>query len=131
MEGTERDEAKSPRTLWHPAVVRAIEFELEDCRDDLAIEAEYQLTTEPLRIDVLIIKKKRDVILKKNIARVFRRCNIIEYKSPDDHVTVEDYDKTHAYARLYASLNKVRTHDLSGRVLFVHHAKVYCYFQQA
>ena len=65
-EGAERDEAKSPRTLWHPAVVRAIEFELEDCRDDLAIEAEYQLTTEPLRIDVLIIKKKRDVILKNS-----------------------------------------------------------------
>jgi len=123
LEGTERDEAKSPRTLWHPAVVRAIEFELEDCRDDLAIEAEYQLTTEPLRIDVLIIKKKRDVILKKNIARIFRQCNIIEYKSPDDHVTVEDYDKTHAYARLYASLNKVRTHDLSVTMTTTRHPR--------
>ena len=44
LEGPERGEAKSPRTQWHPAVVRAIENELEDCRDDLAIEAEYQLT---------------------------------------------------------------------------------------
>ena len=59
------------RTLWHPAAVQAFGNELEDHRDDLAIEAEVQLTTEPLRIDILIIKKKRDVVIKKNIAKIF------------------------------------------------------------
>ena len=75
------------RTPWHPAAVQAFGNELEDYRKNLAIEAEHQLTTEPLRIDVLIIKKKRDVVIKKNIAQIFRLCNIIEFKSPDDTAT--------------------------------------------
>ena len=105
------------RTPWHPAVVQAIGNELEDCRKNLAIEAEYQLTTEPLRIDVLIIKKKRDITIKKNIAQIFRRCNIVEFKSPDDSATVAAYNKTHAYARLYASLNNINIDDLSVTVV--------------
>ena len=32
------------RTQWHPATVQAFGNELEDCRKDLAIEAEVQLT---------------------------------------------------------------------------------------
>ena len=111
------------RTSWHPAVVQAFGNELEDCRKDLAFEAEHQLTTEPLRIDVLIIKKKRNVVLKKNIAQIFRQFNIIEYKSPDDTATVEDYHKTHAYARLYASLNKVDINDLSVTVTTTRHPR--------
>jgi len=105
------------RTQWHPATVQAFGNELEDNRKDLAIEAEVQLTTEPLRIDILIIKKKRNVVLKKNIAQIFRRYNIIEVKSPDDSATIASYDKTHSYARLYASRNDVRINDLSVTVL--------------
>ena len=108
---------KMARTPWHPAGFQAIEKELDDWRKDLTIEAEYQLTSEPLRIDVLVIKKKRDIAIKKNIAEIFRQCNIIEYKSPDDSVTVASYDKTHGYARLYASLNNVRIDDLSVTVV--------------
>jgi len=116
------DETK-PRTQWHPAAVLAFRTELEDYRDDLAIEAECQLTTEPLRIDVVIIKKTRDVVIQKNIARIFRQYNIVEYKSPDDHVSIEDYHKTHAYARLYAALNKVGIDDLSVTVATTRHPK--------
>ena len=43
---------------------------------DLTFESEHQLLTEPLRIDVLIIKKKRNVVIKKNIAQIFRRFGI-------------------------------------------------------
>jgi len=111
------------RTSWHPAVVQAFGNELEDCRKDLAFEAEHQLTTEPLRIDVLVIKKKRDVVLEKNIALIFRQFNIIEYKSPDDSVTVEDYHKVHVYARLYASLNKVDISDVSVTVVATRHPR--------
>ena len=88
------------RTPWHPAGFQAFENEFEDWRDDLTIEAEHQLTSEPLRIDVLIIKKKRDVVIEKNIAQIFRQCNIIEYKSPGDgSATIAVYNKVNAYAR--------------------------------
>jgi hypothetical protein len=112
------------RTPWHPAAVQAFGNELEDNRNDLAIEAEHQLTTEPLRIDVLIIKKKRDVVLKKNIARIFRQFNIVEYKSPDDSATVAAYNKTHGYARFYASLNNIDIGDLSVTVSATRHPRV-------
>jgi len=107
------EEQSRDRTQWHPAAVMAFRSEFEDYRNALAVEAEYQLTTEPLRIDVLIIKKKRNVVLQKNIGRIFKRYNIVEYKSMDDHVRVGDYHKTHAYARLYAYLNNVKVKDLS------------------
>ena len=105
------------RISWHPAFVQAIEKELEDCRNDLTFVTEYQLTSDPLRIDVLIIKKNRNVAIKKNIARIFRSHNVVEYKSPNDRVTIEDYDKTHCYSRLYASLNKVFVSEMSVTII--------------
>ena len=59
------------RTSWHPAAVQAIENELADSRKDLTIEAEHQLTSEPLRIDVLIIKKSGTLFLKRTLPRFF------------------------------------------------------------
>ena len=101
------------RTSWHPAFAQAIENEFEDSKDALTFETGHQLTAEPLRIDVLIVKKKKDVVLKKNIGQIFRGYNIIEYKRPDDHVTIEAYHKTQCYSRLYASLNKVDINEMS------------------
>lgn len=92
-------------------------------KDALTFETEHQLTTEPLRIDVLIIKKKKDVAIKKNIAQIFRANNVIEYKSPSDRVTVEDYHKTQCYSRLYASLNKVDIADMSVTVALTRHPR--------
>jgi hypothetical protein len=104
------------RVSWHPAFAQAIENEFEHSKDVLTFETEYQLTTEPLRIDVLIIKKIKDVVIKKNIGQIFRRFNVIEYKRPDDHVTIEAYHKTQCYSRLYASLNKVDINEMSVTV---------------
>jgi len=101
------------RTSWHPAFAQAIKNELEDSKNALTFETEYQLTTEPLRIDVLIVKKKKNVVIEKNIGQIFRGFNIIEYKRPDDHVTIEMYHKTQCYSRLYASLNKVNINEMS------------------
>ena len=46
------------RIAWLPAFVQAIKCELEEYLDVLTFESEHQLTTEPLQIDILIIKKK-------------------------------------------------------------------------
>jgi predicted nicotinamide N-methyase len=54
---------------WHPAFVQAIKLELEPYQDALEFIAEYQLTSEPLEIDVVIIKKAPDLVIEKNIAR--------------------------------------------------------------
>jgi hypothetical protein len=75
---------------------------------------EHPLTREPVKIDVLIIKKSSDVPIKKNIAAIFRKVNIVEYKSPGDYVSVEGFYKVYGYACLYQSINK---EDIGGLTL--------------
>jgi hypothetical protein len=111
------------RIAWHPAFVQAIQQELEEYLDVLTFESEHQLTAEPLKIDVLIIKKKKNVVIRKNIAQIFRAFNIVEYKSPSDRATIEDYHKTQCYGRLYAALNKVDINDISVTVVATRHPR--------
>ena len=78
-------------TYWHSAFYAGIQIELEDEADNLVFENEHQLSTQPMEIDVLIIKKETDRPVKKNIGRIFKKYNIIEYKSPDDSLSVDDF----------------------------------------
>ncbi|GHV87664.1 hypothetical protein AGMMS50267_00240 [Spirochaetia bacterium] len=87
---------------WHPAFFEAIQMELEAYKDVLEFKYEYQLTTDPLRIDTLIIKKPKDVKIDKNFAQMFRSENICEFKSPGDYLSVKDFYKTMGYAYIYA-----------------------------
>jgi hypothetical protein len=98
---------------WHTAFFEAIQMELDGYSQDLQFISEFPLNTQPLRIDVVIIKKSRDVVIEKNIALIFRKENIIEYKSPDDYVSVDDFYKVYGYACLYSSLNKVDIKDMT------------------
>ena len=68
---------------WHPAFDAALQIELEDEAEYLEFEPEHLLSKKPMQIDVLV-KNEKDVKIKKNIGRIFRQYNIIEYKSPDD-----------------------------------------------
>jgi len=103
----ENDELDEERIPWHPAFVEALQMELQEYQDVLEFHPEYQLTSEPLRIDCVVIKKAKDVVIKKNIAVIFREWNLLEYKSPDDYVSVADFYKVYGYACLYASFQRV------------------------
>jgi len=91
---------------WHPAFAAAIQLELKDYKEELEFQTEYQLTDEPLRIDVLVIKKLKDIEITKSIGRMFRKYNIFEYKSPTDYISIDDYYKVKAYAYLYKALSE-------------------------
>jgi len=65
-------EDTAERIFWHPAFFEAIQMELEEYSASLQFISEFQLSSEPLRIDVVIIKKTADVPIKKNIAQIFR-----------------------------------------------------------
>jgi len=98
---------------WHTAFFEAIRMELDEYSRDLQFIPEFPLNTRPLKIDVVIIKKSRDVAIQKNIASIFRKENVVEYKSPRDYVSVGDFYKVYGYACLYISLNKADIMDLS------------------
>jgi hypothetical protein len=105
--------ASSASIPWHPAFVQAVRLELEQYRDVLDFQTEYRLTSEPLEIDVIIIKKTPGAVIEKNIARIFKKVNLLEYKSPDDYFSVYDFYKTFAYAYLYTSLNQTHIEDMT------------------
>jgi hypothetical protein len=91
-------------------------------KNSLQFKYEHQLTAEPLRVDLLVIKKPRDLVVDKNIARIFKSDNIVEYKSPEDYLSVKDFLKVYAYACLYAAITPEA--ELSGvTVTFVGHRR--------
>ena len=89
---------------WHPGFCSAMELEFLQYKDLLDFNREFPLSKEPLRIDLLMIKKIKDVVLDIDIGRLFKTYNIIEYKSPKDGLTIDDYIKTVGYAYLYKGL---------------------------
>lgn len=96
------DGPKKRRVMqWHPAMYAGIQVEFEEEAGQLQFENEHQLGTKPLAVDILIIKKDDSFSIKKNIGQIFRRYNIIEYKSPGDYLSIDDFYKVYAYACLY------------------------------
>ncbi|MDR0301497.1 MAG: hypothetical protein LBI04_04190 [Treponema sp.] len=114
---------KDSNLHWHPAFVEALGIELKEYSDKIEILPEFQLTTEPLRIDCVVIKKTKDLVIKKNFAAIFREWNILEYKNPRDHVSVNDFHKVYAYACLYSVLNKIPVDNISISFIESRHPK--------
>lgn len=91
---------------WHPAFVAATMLALKADRKHLEYQRELQLSKEPIKADLMIIKKEPGIRVKNQIGHIFKRYNILEYKSPDDNLTIDDYYKIIAYASLYKALGK-------------------------
>lgn len=98
MEYVKTDE---PMLQWHPAFFAGIRIEFCEEETKMDFESEHQLGTKPMQIDVLIIKKNNNEPLEKNIGRIFRKHNIVEYKSPIDYLSVDDFYKVYGYACFY------------------------------
>lgn len=81
-------EQKEKTIQWHPAFLAGIQIELGDEAKYLSFEAEHQLGTKQMAIDVLIKKEKE---------------RVIEYKSPTDYLSVDDFYKVYGYACFYKS----------------------------
>ena len=102
---------------WHPGFAAALDLELRQDREYLQFEKEYNLNTKPLAVDLLVIKKNAAVRLNNEIGRIFRGHNLVEYKSPGDHLNVDTFYKAVAYACLYKSygmtVDAVRADDVT------------------
>ncbi len=97
---------KDTKIQWHPGFVAAMNLELAQNRADLIFEKEYNLNTKPLEIDLLVVKKNTSACISNEIGKLFRGHNIMEYKSPEDHLDIDAFYKTGAYASLYKSYGK-------------------------
>lgn len=86
---------------WHPAFAAALRIEFEAELDILEIHDEYPLSKKPMLVDVLVVKKEAQRPVHKNIGRIFRKHNIIEYKAPDDYLSINDFYKVYGYTCFY------------------------------
>ena len=123
----ERKTKETPPLQWHPAFYAGIQIELAKEAEKLTFENEHQLGTKPKEIDVLIIKKNSEDIIQKNIGRIFRKYNIIEYKSPDDYLSIDDYYKVCGYACFYKSdvptVDEIKSGEITLTFVCRHHPR--------
>ena len=112
---------KTQKTQWHPAFVGGIKISLLDYSDELTYDPEYQLTKGPLYTDILVIRKNTGGMIDNDIARIFRNHNLIEYKSPDDALNIDDFYKVLAYVGLYkaagATVNEIPGDGLTATLI--------------
>ena len=105
------------KTQWHPGSCMGIELELIENHRDLECEMEHVLNNGPLRVDLLIIKKKPDVRIRNEIGAIFSGHNIVEYKSPDDAMNIDTFYKVMGYACLYkadtGAVDEIRDTDVT------------------
>lgn len=88
---------------WHPAFAAVLRIEFEEEIANLDILEEHTLSKKPMQIDVLILKKEKKIPIKKNIGCIFRTYNLIEYKSPEDYLSINDFYKLLGYTCFYQS----------------------------
>lgn len=103
---------------WHPAFYAATGLELHEDMERLELKSEYNLSKEPIRVDLLIIKNDESMgKIKNEIGHIMRKYNVIEYKSPEDSMTIDDFYKTIGYACLYKgygnTVNEIPENELS------------------
>ena len=77
------------KTQWHPPFCASMQLELKEYKSIWEYLMEYALSTKPLLIDLLVIKKLRGIEIENEIGCRFRSHNVIEYKSPDEREYAE------------------------------------------
>lgn len=98
-----KDMITENKLQWHPAFCSAVKLELRKNMDDLIYEREHCLNTKPIQIDFLVIKKQSGTVITNDLGRIFRKYNIMEYKSPGDALNIDTYYNALGYACLYKS----------------------------
>jgi len=101
---TKKDKNIKKYTAWHYYFAYLIEYLLKDTK--YSVETEVSVGTLPLEIDIIIIESRKEKNTKElqKLPILFEQLNkytIIEFKSYQDRLKPEDFDKLRAYGLLY------------------------------
>jgi len=64
------------KIYWHEVFYEGLKLEFEQYKDFLEFQTEHRLSKEALRVDVLVIKKDKNIQIDKNIGKIFRGHNL-------------------------------------------------------
>ena len=96
--------ADETKIQWHPAFCSAMQLTLMENSDSLDYIREFNLSSKPLQVDLLVINKSDNKPILDETGRIFRRHNLLEYKSPGDDLNIDTYYKVIGYGCLYKAL---------------------------
>ena len=115
------------RVNWHEAASCAFQIELKEYSDLLKYIEEYAIGKNKYRIDLLIIKKLSDIMIPKNIARIFKTFNLLKIKGVGSSIGTDSYYKTIGYAGLLTwqtgGTNQYSALDISLTFLSLHYPR--------
>ena len=99
---------------WHSAMYSAISLILKPYKNNLTIEREHLLNLMPRRIDCLVIKINGEIPIDMDVFRLFRKHNVVEFKSFHDNLDERVLWQTISYAASYRALEpNVKTEELT------------------
>jgi hypothetical protein len=102
---------KKPRNKWTLMFAQMLALKTKDY--DLEIDYEHELFRNPMRIDVVVVKKPENVVIKNSAMKFFRNYNVIEFKGPVDNLNVAKYNKVMAYFYAYLAGKKLSFDDVA------------------
>ena len=98
-----KETEKHEKLQWHPAFRGALKTEFAKEQIPLEYREEHAVTKKELKTDIIVIQKNQKEKLKNPIGHIFRTFNIVEYKCPEDSLTVNDFYKVYAYTCILKS----------------------------
>ena len=97
---------KASKLEYHLGFYAAIHVAYWHVHAEFEFPHELEIGVKPLRLDMLLIRRRNRRKLLDAIGRFLRKLNVLEYKSPGDSLHIDDVFKTQAYACLCKALRK-------------------------
>ena len=94
----------TPRSDWHTGFEALLRIETYKYGNSIRLLTEEVLGEEPPRADYVVLIEDEKVEFDKDIFKVFRKHNILEYKNPHDSLNERVIRKICGYANLYIGL---------------------------
>ena len=99
----QRDALQKTIIDWHSAMFGAVNLILKPYKYNLILEREYLLNLMPRRIDCMIFKKDKNIPIDVDAFQLFRRHNVVEFKSYLDDLNIDVVWTTISYAMQFMS----------------------------
>lgn len=106
---------------WHPGFEGGIELRLRHHRSKLSYLHELALGKLPITLDTLVIVKEDGYEVTEDIAAIFLKYNVFEYKNPDDALSIDDYYNLISYMTHYKTVtgktDEIRADQITGTMI--------------
>ncbi len=93
-----------PRSDWHAGFEALLRIETYKYGDRVRLKTEEVLGEEPPRTDYVILIEDQETKFDKDIFKIFRKFNILEYKNPHDTLNERVIRKICGYANFFIGL---------------------------